>query len=127
MCGMYIINGVHGPEPRSSVGNVSSNPHVSARIPRPALMGWRGCCNVLTCEYDQRILKYLKYHTMGTYRRPGFSGCLVNNLTYDDPPITGTDRTEYDCIWSGYINRNLKFRHLDGVMTFNTFCITCSL
>ena len=26
MCGMYIINGVHGPEPRSSEGNTSSNP-----------------------------------------------------------------------------------------------------
>ena len=25
MCGMYIINGVHGPEPRSSWGNTSSN------------------------------------------------------------------------------------------------------
>ena len=26
MCGMYIINGVHGPEPRSSGGNISSDP-----------------------------------------------------------------------------------------------------
>ena len=32
MCGMYIMNGVHEPEPRSS----SSNPQVSALIPRPA-------------------------------------------------------------------------------------------
>ena len=30
MCGVYIINGVHGPEPRSSGGNTSSNPPVSA-------------------------------------------------------------------------------------------------
>ena len=29
MCGMYIINGVHGSEPRSIAGNTSSNPHVS--------------------------------------------------------------------------------------------------
>ena len=42
MCGMYIINGVHGPEPRSSGGNTSSNPQVSALIPRPAfnVMEW---------------------------------------------------------------------------------------
>ena len=36
MCGMYIINGVHGPEPRSPGGNTSSNPQVSALIHRPA-------------------------------------------------------------------------------------------
>ena len=34
-----IINGVHGPEPRSSGGNTSSNPQVSALIPRPAFDG----------------------------------------------------------------------------------------
>ena len=39
MCGMYIINGVLGPEPRSSGGNTSSNPQISALIPRPALNG----------------------------------------------------------------------------------------
>ena len=39
MCGMYIINGMHGPEPRSSGGNTSSNPQVSALIPRPAFNG----------------------------------------------------------------------------------------
>ena len=33
MCGMNIINGVHGPEPRSSGGDTSSNPQVSALIP----------------------------------------------------------------------------------------------
>ena len=36
MCGMYIINGVHGPELRSSGRNTSSNPQVSALIVRPA-------------------------------------------------------------------------------------------
>ena len=30
-----MINGVHGPEPRSLGGNTSSNPHVSALIPQP--------------------------------------------------------------------------------------------
>ena len=33
---MYIINGVHGPEPGSSGGNTSSNPQVSALLPRHA-------------------------------------------------------------------------------------------
>ena len=35
---MYIINGVHRPEPGSSGGNISSNPQVSALIPRPAVI-----------------------------------------------------------------------------------------
>ena len=39
MCGMYKINGVHGPEPRSSGGNTSFNPQVWAPIPRPAFNG----------------------------------------------------------------------------------------
>ena len=43
MCGMYIINEVHGPEPRSS-GNTSSNPPVSALIPRPAFNGMERMC-----------------------------------------------------------------------------------
>ena len=44
MCGMYMIYGVHGPEPRSSGGNTSSNPQVSARIPRPAFHGMERMC-----------------------------------------------------------------------------------
>ena len=44
MCGMYIINGMHGPEPRSSGGNTSSNPQVSALIPRPAFNGMEMMC-----------------------------------------------------------------------------------
>ena len=44
MCGMYIINGVHGPEPRSSGRNTSSNPQVSALIPRPAFNGMEMMC-----------------------------------------------------------------------------------
>ena len=44
MCGMYIINGVHGPEPRSSGGNTSFNPQVSALIPRPAFNGMERMC-----------------------------------------------------------------------------------
>ena len=44
MCGMYIINGVHGPEPRSSGGNTSSNPQVSALIPRPAFNAMQRVC-----------------------------------------------------------------------------------
>ena len=44
MCGMYIINGVHGPEPRSSGGNTSSNQQVSALIPRPVFNGMERTC-----------------------------------------------------------------------------------
>ena len=44
MCGMYIINGVHGPEPRSSGRNTSSNSQVSALIPRPAFNGMERMC-----------------------------------------------------------------------------------
>ena len=44
MCGLYMINGVHGPEPRSSGGNTSSNPQVSACIPRPAFNGMERMC-----------------------------------------------------------------------------------
>ena len=40
MCGMYIINGVHGPET-----NTSSNPQVSALIPRPAFNGMERMCH----------------------------------------------------------------------------------
>ena len=39
MYGMYIINGVYGPEQRLLAGNTSSNPQVSALIPRPASNG----------------------------------------------------------------------------------------
>ena len=41
MCGVYIINGVHGPEPRSSGRNTSSNPQVLVLIQRPAFW-WDG-------------------------------------------------------------------------------------
>ena len=44
MCGMYIINGVHGPEPMSSGGNTSSNPQVSALFSRPAFNGMERMC-----------------------------------------------------------------------------------
>ena len=44
MCGMYIINRVHGPDPRLSGGNTSSNPQVSALIPRPAFNGMERMC-----------------------------------------------------------------------------------
>ena len=40
----YVINGVHGPEQRSSGGNTSSNPQVSALIPRPAFNRMERVC-----------------------------------------------------------------------------------
>ena len=39
-----MINGVHVPEPRSPGGNTSSNPQVSALIPRPAFNGMERMC-----------------------------------------------------------------------------------
>ena len=47
MWGMYIIDEVHGPEPRSSGGNTSSNPQVSALISRPAFNGMERMCQRL--------------------------------------------------------------------------------
>ena len=44
MCGMHIINGVHGPEPRSSGGNTSSNQQVAALIPRSAFNRMERMC-----------------------------------------------------------------------------------
>ena len=44
MGGMYILNGVHGPEPRSWGGKTSSNPHVTALIPWPAFNGMERMC-----------------------------------------------------------------------------------
>ena len=44
MCGMYIINGMHEPEPRSSGGNTLSNLQVSALIARPAFNGMERIC-----------------------------------------------------------------------------------
>ena len=41
MCGVYVINGVYGPEPTSSGVNTSSNPQV---IPRPAFNGMERMC-----------------------------------------------------------------------------------
>ena len=40
MYGMYIINGVHRPKPRSSGGNTSSNPQVSNGMERMIIMIW---------------------------------------------------------------------------------------
>ena len=40
----YVYNRVHGPEPRSSGGNTSPNPQVSALIPRPAFNGMESMC-----------------------------------------------------------------------------------
>ena len=44
MCGMYITNGMHGPEPRSPGGNTSPNPQILVLIPRPAFNGMKRMC-----------------------------------------------------------------------------------
>ena len=62
MCGMYIINGVHGPEPMSSGRNTSPNPQVSVLIPRPAFIGMERMC--------QRHGSYQNSHSPVLVRKP---------------------------------------------------------
>ena len=62
MCGMYIINGVHGPGPRSSGGNTSSYPQVSALIHRPAFNGMERTC--------QRHVSNQNSHPPVLFRKP---------------------------------------------------------
>ena len=59
---MYIINGVHGPETRSSGGNTSFNPQVSALILRPAFNGMERMC--------QRHESNLNFHPPVLVRKP---------------------------------------------------------
>ena len=57
MYGMYIINGVYGPEQKSLAGNTSSNPQVSALIPRPASHGMETMyINIYLYLYDFSII-----------------------------------------------------------------------
>ena len=44
MCGMYIINGVHGQEQKLSGGNTSSNSQSLTLIPRPTFNGMERMC-----------------------------------------------------------------------------------
>ena len=62
MCGMYIIDGVHGPEPRSSGGNTSFNRQVSALIPRPAFNGME--------RMSQRHVSNQNFHPPVPVRKP---------------------------------------------------------
>ena len=70
--GMYVINGVYGPEPRSSGGNASSNPQVSALIPRLASKGMERMCQRLGNNYNSHLSvlvrkplhnPFIHYHT----------------------------------------------------------------
>ena len=71
MCGMYIIKEYTGPEPRSSGGNTSSKPQVSALIPRPALNEMERMCQryVSNQNSNPRVLvrkplcnQFIHYH-----------------------------------------------------------------
>ena len=53
--GIFIINGVHGSESRSSGGSTSSNPPVSA-LPRPAFNGMERMCHGSTQTYHPPVL-----------------------------------------------------------------------
>ena len=68
MYSMDTINGVHGQEPRSSERNTSSNPQVSALIPRRAFNGMEGI------SQDHGVIKtpillflYEKHYVVNSY------------------------------------------------------------
>ena len=73
MCGMYIINGVHGPKPRSSGGNASSNPQVPALIPRPAFNGMERMC--------QRHRSNQNSHPSVLVRKPLYNQFIKNHIS----------------------------------------------
>ena len=84
MCGMYIINGVHGPEPSSSGGNISSNPQVLALIPRPAINGMERMCqrhgNNQNSHPPVLVRKPLCYQFIHyTYSKEEFLVSIVSN------------------------------------------------
>ena len=68
----YIIHGVHRPKPRSSGGNTSSNPLVSALIPRPAFNGMERMCQ------RQDISLFCPHHTHDATRASG--SCYIMKL-----------------------------------------------
>ena len=67
MYGMYLINGVYGPEPRSLGGNISPNPHVPALIPRPAFnMTERMCQHQLPVPVQKTLCnQFIHHHISG--------------------------------------------------------------
>ena len=73
MCGMYIINGVDGPGPRSSGGNTSSNPQVSALNTRPALIGMERMC--------QRHGSNQNSHPPVLVRKPLCNQCMPDHIS----------------------------------------------
>ena len=70
---VYIINGVHGPEPRSSGGNTSSNPQVSALIPRPVFNGIERMC--------QRHGSNQNSHSPVLVRKPLCNQCIHYHIS----------------------------------------------
>ena len=73
MCGMYIINGVHRPKPRSSGGNTSSSTQVSALIPRPAFNWMERMC--------QRHGSNQNSHPPDLVRKPSYNQFIHNHIS----------------------------------------------
>ena len=54
--GMYIINSVYGPEPRSSGGNTSSNPQVSVSQSSLTKISWEiNYLNFIQISRDKKV------------------------------------------------------------------------
>ena len=68
-----MINGVHGPEPRSSEGNTSSNPQVSTLIPRPVFNGMERMC--------QRHGSNQNSHPSVLMRKPSFNQSIHYHIS----------------------------------------------
>ena len=76
MFAMNIINGVYGPEPRSSGGNTPSNPQVSVLIPRLASSGIK--CPIKDHTVVQTLWWRHNDHDSVSNHQP--HECLLNRL-----------------------------------------------
>ena len=141
MCGMYIINGVNGPEPRSSGGNTSPNPQVSALIPRPAFNGMERYCGltapshhlnqcwfinkcVLWCSLQNSFTKTLHelypLHVFGDYAfKIITTSTRANELNKHTQTLVGKS-------FVLYIPAGLPFQHV-YMVAFCYLCIAISL
>ena len=109
MYDMYIINGVHGPEPRSSGGNTSFNPHVSPLIPRPAFNGMGRMCQC----HGSNMAKLPSYSYESSPNDEHGSGVPgvnhYNNVTMGSMASQITSLTiVYSAVYSAQIKENIK-------------------
>ena len=116
VCGMYIINGVHGQEPRSSGGNTSSNSQVSALIPRPAFNGMERVCQRHGSNQNSHLLllvrkplgnQFIHYHISSRGNRNIYIYPIIMTIGVNKGAVepenlrsdTGTTVQRYICIY----------------------------